>query len=249
MRYKCVCSYDGRAYCGWQRQGVEENSVFFKRSIQSVLEESISKLYRENIQIQGSSRTDAGVHALAQVFHFDTKIEIPIKNIIKALNKLLPSDIMINYMELVEDDFHCRYDVIEKTYRYVVNTGVKNVFSVHYEYQYGRALELSRLEQMIPLFLGKKDYKALMASGSDKTSSIREIKSLKICSEGDKVIFEITADGFLYHMVRIIVGAFLTYNEGKYSIHDFERALLEKNRKVFSKIVPACGLYLCDIKY
>ena len=115
MRYKCICSYDGREYCGWQRQGVEENSPFCKRSIQSVLEEAISKLYRENVQIQGSSRTDAGVHALAQVFHFDAKVEIPVKNMLKALNKLLPSDIIINCIEPVDACFHCRYDVVEKT--------------------------------------------------------------------------------------------------------------------------------------
>lgn len=249
MRYKCICSYDGRDYCGWQRQGDEENSPTIKRSIQSLLEEAISKLYRQSIQIHGSSRTDAGVHALAQVFHFDAEIEIPIKNMLKALNKLLPSDIIINYIEPVREDFHSRYDVVEKTYRYVVNTGSKNVFSVHYEYSYARRVDVERLQRLIPLFLGKKDYGALMASGSDKTSSVREIKSLKIWGEGEKVFFEITADGFLYHMIRIIVGAFLAYNEGKYSIPEFERALFEKNRNVFSKTVAACGLYLCDIKY
>lgn len=249
MRYKCICSYDGRAYCGWQRQKEEKGSPYAKRAIQSVLEEAISKLFRESIQIQGSSRTDAGVHALCQVFHFDVEIEIPIKNMLKALNKLLPNDIMINYIELVKDEFHCRYDVVEKTYRYVVNTGRKNVFSVYYEYQYEKELDVEVLEKLIPLFLGKKDYGALMASGSDKTSSIRTIKSLRIWKEQEKVFFEITADGFLYHMVRIIVGAFLSYNEGRYNISEFEKALSDKNRKVFSKTVPACGLYLFDIRY
>lgn len=247
MRYKGVCSYDGRMYCGWQRQGDEKRMAH--HSIQYKLEEALRKLYREEILIQGASRTDSGVHARMQVFHYDTDVEIPEENIIKALNKLLPEDIRIEQIQSCSDSFHCRYDVVQKTYRYAINTGKYDVFRAHYEYQYCRNIDCELIESAFSILIRRFDFRALMASGSDKINCVREIKSLRILRNGDEVVIEITADGFLYHMVRIIVGAFLNLNEGKLTPKEMERGIAQYDREVFKRVAPACGLILWEIFY
>lgn len=247
MRYRGVCSYDGRMYCGWQRQGDERKLLC--HSVQYKLEEALKKLYKGEVLIQGASRTDSGVHAMMQMFHYDVDLEIPRENIVKALNKLLPDDIIISLVEPCSNQFHCRYDVVQKTYRYTINTGEYDVFKAYYEYQYGFPIDVNLVREAFPLFLKKFDFRALMASGSDKVDCVREIKSFEVFQEGERVVFEITADGFLYHMVRIIIGALLNLNERKLTLEEIKRGISEYDRQVFKRTAPACGLCLWKIFY
>lgn len=250
MRYKCVCTYDGYNYCGWQRQKVSLHSDNRVYSIQYTIERALSKLYASDIKVHASSRTDSGVHALHQVFHYDVGIEIPIKNLLLAVNNLLPLDIRILSVELVEDSFHARYNTKSKTYKYLINTGKYNVFSSKYIYQYCKNLDLKIIEQSIPFFVKRLDFKALMASGSDKVNSIREIKNIDYEIVNDNLVsFEIKADGFLYHMVRIIIGSFIRLSNSEISLTEMEEALIKGDRNIFKFTAPSNGLYLIDIEY
>lgn len=252
MRYKCKCEYDGFSYCGWQRQSefVENKYAISKRSIQRTIENSLKKLYNgRNISIQGSSRTDAGVHAVCQVFHYDTDIEIPLEKIKYALNKILPEDIRVSEIAIVDDKFHSRYNTKYKSYTYSINTGEYNVFKSKYMYQYCKEIDLNLIQKSFKIFMQKRDFKALMASGSDKINTVREIYSINYDCVDNKIVFKITADGFLYHMVRIMIGSFIRLNEGQISVDDIEEALKFGHRDVFRYTAPPNGLCLSEVVY
>lgn len=244
MRYLCTISYDGSHFFGFQRQPGH-------RTVQGEIERALRRIYGEVIDIHSSSRTDTGVHALEQIFHYDTEIEIPESRLRHVLDGQLPEEISVLSLRRVPDAFHARYDTIEKTYRYdILLSKEKQVFKSRYALIYKKDLDIDEMRAASLLFLGKRDYAALMAAGSDKENTVREIKRIELVQQSsDTISLYISADGFLYHMVRIIVGALLDYCEGRKSLEELQIGLEEKDRTVFRRTAPACGLYLIKINY
>lgn len=243
MRYLCRLAYDGSHFYGFQRQPK-------LRTVQGEIESALKRIYGIHITIHSASRTDTGVHALAQCFHYDTDIEIPMDRLRSVIDSQIPEYISLWDLALVSKDFHARYDVVHKTYRYdILNTAEKRIFESNYSLIYRKNLHLEKLQEVCSIFVGKKDYAALMAAGSDKENTVRNIMDVYVEKHGDKVSVFVRADGFLYHMVRIIIGSLLDYNEGRRSIEELKNGLVNKDRTVFRRTAPAAGLYLLDIAY
>ncbi len=242
MRYLCRLAYDGSYFYGFQRQ-----PKF--RTVQGEIEQALYRIYSQKIDIHSSSRTDTGVHALDQVFHYDTYIEISLDRLKYVLNGQLPDEISILSVEKVSDDFHARYKTIEKTYRYdIILSKEKRIFENRYALIYKKDMDINLLLEASKLFMGRQDYAALMAAGSDKENTVRNIKSFRVEQKKEDLIsIYVCSDGFLYHMVRIIVGALLDYNEGKRTIAELKNGLKNKDRNVFRRTAPASGLYLENI--
>ncbi|PID82890.1 MAG: tRNA pseudouridine(38-40) synthase TruA [Clostridiales bacterium] len=242
-KYKCKVRYDGSMYYGFQRQS---NLV----SVQGEIERALSKVYNRKIEIISASRTDKGVHALMQVFHYETENNIPIEKLESIVNNVLNDDIYIYSFEIKDFDFHARYNVKFKTYRYNIDVSGKNdVFSSRYVLNYGSDLDIVRLNNIANNFIGKKDFKFVMASGSYKENTVRTVSKAIFYKSGDIVSFEITADGFLYKMVRMIVGAILDVYENKLTELELINAIKNVDRKKFKRVVSSGGLYLVDIEY
>lgn len=243
MRYLCKIQYDGSDYHGFQRQARLS-------TVQGEIEAALKRIYKNHIDIHSCSRTDAGVHALSQYFHFDAEPYIDADKLRRILDEQLPESIHIAELKAVADNFHARYDCKRKTYRYdVIVSRDKQVFSSKYALVYKKEVDYDAIRAALPLFTGKKDYAALQASGANKENTVRDIKYINIEPTEAGFSLYITADGFLYHMVRIIVGALLDVNEGRRSVAELERALSEKDREVFRRTASASGLYLIEVVY
>ncbi len=242
MRYLCKVAYDGSHFYGFQRQPK-------LRTVQGDIEKALKRIYGKPVDIHSSSRTDTGVHALCQVFHYDVDVAIPIEKLARVLDGQLAEEISVLSVEIVPDDYHARYNTIQKTYRYdILLSKEKEIFKSRYALIYKKDLTIDRLQEATRLFLGKQDYRALMASGSDKENTVRDIKTFEVHQRGENMIsLYITADGFLYHMVRIIVGALLDYNEGRRTLAELEAGLQNKDRSIFRRTAPASGLYLSSV--
>lgn len=242
MRYKCLVAYDGRLFSGWQRQAKA-------RTVQHVIEQGLSKIYKAPITIHGASRTDAGVHALGQVFHFDTETVLPQNKCLKILNHQMPEDVRLLACEPCAEAFHARYDVVKKTYRYDLYMGEYDVFKAAYAMHYDRLPDLERMQALATTWLGQHDFRAFMASGSDKVITNRTIYRADITRHDQVVRFTVTGNGFLYHMVRIMVGALLDVSEGKRTLEEMVSDFETGDRNRFKRTAPANGLYLTETLY
>ncbi len=243
MRYKAICCYNGAAYSGSQRQ---KNS----QTIQGKIEQALAKVYGQSLTIQAASRTDKGVHALGQVFHYDVDIIIDNAKLAQVINRQLPDDIRILSVKTVADNWHARYDVIRKTYCYKLYTSeYYDVFQKDICYQYNQTFDITKARNLAKRFLGKHDFKAFMAAGSDKQNTVRTIYDISFDQQGELLTMQISGDGFLYNMVRIIMGLFLDYVEGKKSSDDIIEQFTAGNRHYFRRTAPACGLFLQSIEY
>ncbi len=243
IRYKCEVEYDGSRYYGLQRQPNFS-------TVQGEIERALSKVYSRKIDIVTASRTDRGVHATNQVFHFDAPDVIPSNKLLQIINRVLNDDINIYSIERVEDCFHARYSVKLKTYRYDIKLSKqKSVFLNNYYFIYPLELSADSISEIAKMFIGKRDFQAVMARGSDKDNTVRTVFDIYAEDCGDVISVYFTADGFLYNMVRIVMGAILDVIEGKRSIKQLEDGLRVGDRSVFNRTVPACGLYLVDVKY
>lgn len=245
MRYLCTVSYIGVSYSGFQRQKD-------KKTLQQVIEKSLSKLYRETITIHPASRTDAGVHADKMCFHFDVEnAKIPRVKVIEALNNKLPYDIKIIDIIEVSDNFHARYSVSRKKYRYdFYHLDFEDLRKSFFSLYIKKPIDIESANNFLKIFSGKKDWKALMSSGSPKHHTIRTIYDCYITKTGDSnYSLYIEADGFLYHMVRNIVASLIEYLDGNLSIEECNMSINNKKRTTFSHIAPARALTLVDIQY
>ncbi len=243
MRYKCTLQYNGARYAGSQRQ---QNA----NTIQNEIERALKRIYNDDITIHLSSRTDKGVHALMQVFHYDTEVDISTHKLALVINRQLPDDIHITSAVRAADDFHARYDARRKTYQYKIKTSnVHDVFTYNTVYQYAKPIDIERLNAFAGNFIGEHEFKAFMAAGSDKEMTVRTIYAIEFKEDGDTVTMSITGSGFLYHMVRIMVGMFLDYNEGKKDAPAILEHFKDGNRSYFKDTAPACALYLAEIRY
>lgn len=243
MRYKCTCQYDGSAYSGFQRQKKA-------RTIQGEIEKALKRIYNHAVTIHSASRTDKGVHALAQIFHYDTNIDIDIDKLASIINRQLPKDIYVSTICGVNNSFHARYSVISKTYQYkIITSKAYNVFLKNYYYHYNKKIDLVALNDLATHFIGVYDYKAFMASGSDKLNTVREIYDINFEQLSDSFTMTISGNGFLYNMVRIMMGMFLDYAEGGKTKKCIITQFTAGNRQFFKRTAPACGLYLKQINY
>lgn len=243
-RIRAIVQYIGTNYSGFQSQ---PNAI----SVQSVLEKTLSGFLGEDITITASGRTDAGVHALAQTIHFDIVRDFPIERLPYALERLLPEDIAILSAEKTTDDFHARYDCISKTYEYyAVISRVKLPIYTDRAYICDYDLDIERMRRAASDMTGKRDYSAFMASGSNVMNTVREVTEFTIEEITNNVIrFRVSADGFLYNMVRNMVGTLIDVGRGKIPVEDVKGIIKTGDRRNAGATAPACGLYLVRAVY
>ena len=240
---KLTIEYDGKDFNGWQKQPNKLN-------IQGEIERAIKEITGEEVKLIGSGRTDAGVHSLGQVANFKTNSNISVEKIPIALNTKLKQSIRIISAEEVEEKFHSRYNCKKKTYRYVINNS-KNGTAIYrnLEYNFSQKLDVEKMNKAAQFFLGEHDFKAFKASGTSAKSSIRQIYEAKVYKEIERVIIELTGNGFLYNMVRIISGTLVDVGIGKIQPEDIIKIIELGEREKAGKTLPPQGLYLVNVKY
>ncbi|WBW98026.1 tRNA pseudouridine(38-40) synthase TruA [Oceanirhabdus sp. W0125-5] len=240
---KLEVQYNGAKYYGWQKQKTHI-------TVQEVLEKTLSKLLKEEIEVTGCSRTDSKVHALKYVCNFKSKTNIPCEKIKYALNPILPDDIVVLNSIEVDNMFHSRYSCIGKTYLYkILNREVRGVFGREGIYHYKDHLCLEKMKLASKYFIGTHDFNAFKSTGSSVKSTIRTIESISIIKNDQEIIIEVTGDGFLYNMVRIIVGTLIQVGINKIEPEYIQTILKSKDRKLAGPTAPAEGLYLKEIYF
>ena len=242
--YRFTIAYDGTAYAGWQRQ---PNGI----SVQQLLEEALAKIVGAPVRVHGSGRTDAGVHARAQVAHatFTTRHAPAI--LLRALNATLPHDISVTGVRRVPAKFHARFSAKGKEYRYQIDTGaVPDIFLRRYAWQHPRPLDVPAMRRAAKLILGRHDFTALSANPMREIdSAVRTITKLTITQRGQLVTIAVAANGFLYKMVRSIAGALVKAGEGKLTVAQLRELLAGKRRTALVETAPARGLFLWRVRY
>ncbi len=236
-------SYDGTAYAGWQRQ---QNAL----AVQQVVEEALHKLTGENIVVTGSSRTDAGVHALGQCVHFDTASRIPADKYAFALNTCLPEDIRVLAGMDVPSDFHARFDAKGKCYTYRIhNAPHASALLRNMTAHVPKKLDLDRMQRSLPCLLGTHDFAAFQASGGTAKTTIRTLESVTLEQNGEELTLLVRGNAFLYNMVRIIAGTLMEIGMGRLGEDAFQQALDTGDRLALGLTAPACGLELTQVFY
>jgi len=240
VRYFLELSFLGTNYHGWQRQ---QNA----HAVQHEIENALKILFSKETETTGCGRTDTGVHARKFFAHFDSDIVLE-ENFIYQLNSLLPRDISIINIHSVKEDAHARFDATSRTYEYII---VKRKDALLYglSFQFEYPIDIDRINRFAKTFLGQHDFASFSKSRTQVKTTICNVTEAVWKEEEHKLIFTITADRFLRNMVRAIVGTLLEAGEGKLSEDDFKAIFESKNRSEAGMSVPACGLYLCDVKY
>lgn len=245
---KLTLAYDGTDFSGWQVQPDAQ-------TIQGTLASAIGRITRENVLPQGSGRTDAGVHALAQVASFETESSIPVANLVIALNDILPASIRVLRVEEVAAQFHARNSAQAKTYRYrMYREAICPPFLARYVWQYPYPLDEEAMRKAAPLILGEHDFTSFAAVDPERerhegASNVRTIFSSQWRRDGCESVYEVRGNGFLHHMVRNLVGTFLLVGKGRLKPVDVTRIIEEKNRAAAGATAPASGLYLVSVEY
>ncbi|MDE7440291.1 MAG: tRNA pseudouridine(38-40) synthase TruA [Clostridia bacterium] len=243
MRYALLLSYDGTNYGGWQ---IQKNAVTVQQKLTEALEDTLG--YKVNVTASG--RTDSGVHAKAQVCHFDAQTSIPAEKLADALNVRLPQDISVLQTVVAPDGFDAQSSAKKKTYCYRVYLSqrrqpLKDRYSVQIKYN----VDLQKLEYSAKLFEGEHDFKAYCAAGSQVKTTVRRIYNIEIKKDGCDVAVYVTGNGFLYNMVRTLVGTMIYYSAGRIKEEDIVRSLEKCDRDCVGKTMPAKGLMLESVEY
>jgi len=240
---KLTIEYDGKDFNGWQKQSTKLN-------IQGEIERAIQDITGEEVELIASGRTDAGVHALGQVANFKTNSNIPVEKFPIALNTKLKRSIRILEAEEVEERFHSRYNCKKKTYRYIINNS-ENGTAIYrnLEYNFSQKLYLEKMQEAVKFFLGEHDFKGFKASGTSSKSSVRTVYDAQVYKKDDRVIIELTGNGFLYNMVRIISGTLVDVGTGKILPEQIPGIIESKDRTRAGKTLPPQGLYLVKVEY
>ena len=242
MRYFITLSYDGTRFHGWQ---VQPNGI----SVQGELQRGLSLLLREEIQITGAGRTDAGVHARMMVAHFDTDAEIDCKQLAYKLNKLLPQDIAVQKVEPVSDDLHARFSATSRTYYYYIHT-LKSPFERHYSCELHYPLDFQKMNEAAKILIEYEDFGAFCKSHADVKTTLCKVT----CAEWHQAspstwYFEITANRFLRNMVRAVVGTLIEVGRGRMTTEDFRKVIEGKRRTEAGESMPGNALFLVNITY
>ncbi len=238
-------SYDGSGYHGWQ---IQKNA----KSVQEVFQKNLEKVLKEKVDIKGCSRTDSFVHANMYCVNFKTSNKIKAENLVYAMNRVLPDDICVKNAILVSDDFNARYSCTGKEYIYKIwNCKIKNPFLQKYALHYWYDLKIDTLNEAAKFFIGTHDFTSFSTVDKKREAinMIRTIKNLKIEKNENIVTVTVSADGFLYNMVRIIIGTLLRISQGKINPKDIPEIINLKNRKYAGTTAPPQGLYLNKVFY
>lgn len=244
-KLKCTIKYDGSGFYGYQRQPN-------KRTVQGEIEKALKYISRGKIiETYCSGRTDAGVHAIGQVFHFETDLQIPLKQWRFTFNNALPEDIYLVEVEHVPNDFHARYFVTGKEYRYyILNEQQPDVFRRNYVYQYPGDLDREAMQEACTYFIGEHDFTTFSSAKSTvKGNKIRRLDNLELIETGNQIELIFKGRGFLYHMVRIIAGVILDVGRKKIKPEDIPNLFKQKNRSAVGQTLDAIGLYLWHVDY
>ena len=246
MKYFMTFSYDGTNFYGYQKQPK-------KRTIQQEIETALEQINNNKaVSIHSSGRTDAGVHALNQKAHFTLDIDITADRLIKGLNSLLPSDIFVKKIDIVEDDFHARFNAIGKEYIYIINMGEYNPLERNYVLQYCKKLDLVSMERGINYLEGTHNFKSFTKTDDEIVDYVRKISQATVVRDNkdvNKIIITFVGTGFLRYMVRNMVGLLIEIGEGKRKPEAVMEVLKEENRQFAGKTAPPCGLYLRNVFY
>ena len=235
--------YDGTRYRGWQRLPGSDNTI------QGKLEQTLSRILGEEIEISGSGRTDAGAHALGQVANFHCHSTMPAEDVLSQLRRYLPEDIGVYSCRDVPERFHARLNAKTKTYRYRIwNSSLPNVFQRRFVAVIPEKLDIAGMEAAAAHLLGEHDFSAFCAAKSKKKSTIRRIDAISITREGEELRFDITGNGFLYNMVRIMVGTLVEVGQHRRSADSIPSLFGEKRREA-GVLMPAQGLCLMEVVY
>lgn len=242
--FKLLLAYDGSRYKGWQRLGNTD------QTIQGKMEAVVSRMTGVPTEVIGSGRTDAGAHAAGQVANFHAEIDLTEQEILDYLRHYLPEDIGVLSVQEVDDRFHSRFHAIQKTYIYRIwNSETPCVFQRKYVWSMAEPLQLADMQQAAKQFLGTHDFLAFCSNKHFKKSSVRTIYDFKVEKNGEELRFTVTGDGFLYHMVRIMVGTLLAVGRGELTADEIPMLLDGKRRADSGETVPARGLCLMEVRY
>ena len=242
MKIKAIVEYLGTSYHGWQKQ----NNA---NSVQEEIEKVLSQILNTEVTIYGSGRTDAGVHAKGQVFHFVIDKEADLNRLLYASNMLLPNDIHIKSFELADDDFHARYSAKKKHYRYLINIGDKNPFIFGRTLYYPYPFNITKFIECLDMFIGTHNYQDFTSKEEDENNFIRTIDSIDVKQEEDALSIDLVGDGFMRYMIRDIIGTSLAVASDKEDISYIKKHLDSTNREIVSYKAGSEGLYLIDVIY
>ncbi len=240
---KLIIEYDGKKFGGWQKQPTKLN-------IQGEIEQAIKEITGEEVELTASGRTDSGVHSLGQVANFKTNSSIEVEKIAYAINSKLKKSIVIKSVEEVEENFHARYNCKGKKYKYVINNSVQGT-AIYRELEchIPQKLNVEKMKEAIKHFEGEHDFKGFRASGTSSKSSVRTIYKAEVKQDGERIIIELTGNGFMYNMVRIIAGTIVDVGLGKIEPNEISEIIESKDRARAGKTLPAHGLYLVEVYY
>ena len=242
---RLLLAYDGTDFSGWQRQAPGT------RTVQGVIEKALEKLHKRRITLNGSGRTDTGVHAAAQIANFYTNISnMEARRFVPALNSLLPMDVRILKAEETRHEFHARFDAIQRTYRYyfIINRAALP-WELRYAWHLKRSPDPEKLNEYAALFQGEMDCTAFAVPGDKSKSRFRYIKNARFFFESDRMVFEITANAFLWKMVRSIAGTLIHYEEKGLDCEHLRKVIVSKNRSLTGPTAPPEGLFLWKVEF
>jgi len=242
--YKMVLQYDGTRYQGWQKQESTGNTI------QGKLETLLTKLAGCPIEVHGSGRTDAGVHAFGQVANFKMDTDKSAEELLEYINQYLPEDIAVLELTEVQERFHSRLNAKKKIYQYrVKNSSCPNVFTRRYVYPVPEKLDIEAMKAAAKKLCGEHDFQAFTSAKKGKKSTVRHVDNIKIERYEDEIRFTFSGTGFLYHMVRIMMGTLLCVGKGEMEVEQIPIILESKDRQQAGPLVPAKGLALMEVSY
>lgn len=240
---KVTMAFRGTNYHGYQRQN---NAI----TVQEVVEGAASKILNSPVTIHGCSRTDTGVHAEMFCFTFQTENQIPLRNFVRGINGYLPDDISVLSCEEVPEDFHARFSCKGKTYLYRIHCSEsKNPFATDLALHYRRPINIELMKEAAAFFVGTHDFGSFCADCSKKKDTVRTIYQFQIEMQGNDVRILVKGDGFLYNMVRILVGTLLDINEGRIKVSELEEIMAARDRRLAGRTALPHGLYLHEVYY
>ena len=243
MTFKLTMAYDGTNYHGWQRQ---KNGI----TVQEVLEDVLTEIAGESVVVTGCSRTDAGVHARIYVCSFTMQTTIPADKIPFVLNTKFPPDIRAYKCEVMHEGFNARFETVTKAYEYkIVNAPFQNPLMRNFAWHYPIKLDIDKMRNAAKIIQGKHDFASFCAAGSIVKSTVRNLTELTVTKDGDIITVRAAADGFLYNMVRIIVGTLVYVGCGKLSEDDIAELIGKKDRRLSGITAPPQGLALVEVNY
>ena len=240
MNYLVTVAYDGSKFFGFQR--LNEDA-----SVQKILEDALTKINKQKLEVKGAGRTDRGVHALDQGVHFDLDVKVPPERLKNAINSIVKPDILVNDVVIVNDDFHSRFDCVKKTYTYVINLGEFDTIKNDFLYNYNRDLNITAMKKASKVLLGPHSFESFTSGERESYDSI--IYKIKIKKKKNLLYLTFEGKSFYRYMVRNMVGSLVAVGEGKLNSSDISAYLTGKKKNIRYTTVPANGLYLVKIDY